>query len=86
VAANARAALSALALSALIALLPPIAHAAELGKLTVHSRLGEPLDAEIEIVSLKPGEDKSLAAQLASRQAFRQAGIELKPAHADLRI
>ena len=36
--------------------------------------------------SLKPGEAKSLAAQLASRQAFRQSGIELKPVHADLRI
>jgi hypothetical protein len=86
VAANARATLSVLAFSAIISLLVPIAHGAELGKLTVLSRLGQPLNAEIEIVSLKPGEDKGLAAQLASRQAFRQAGIELKTVHADLRI
>jgi len=86
VAADARVTLSVLAFSAIISLLVPIAHGAELGKLTVLSRLGQPLDAEIEIVSLKPGEDKSLAAQLASRQAFRQSGIELKPVHADLRI
>ena len=85
-AADARVTLSVLAFSAIISLLVPIAHGAELGKLTVLSRLGQPLDAEIEIVSLKPGEDKSLAAQLASRQAFRQSGIELKPVHADLRI
>jgi pilus assembly protein FimV len=52
------------------------AHAAGLGRLTVLSPLGQPLNAEIEIVSLRPGEEDGLSAQLASPDAFSQAGIE----------
>ncbi|MGH8669089.1 MAG: type IV pilus assembly protein FimV, partial [Burkholderiales bacterium] len=52
------------------------AHAAGLGRLTVLSPLGQPLNAEIEIVSLRPGEEDGLSARLASPDAFRQAGIE----------
>ncbi len=55
---------------------PVAAHAAGLGQLTVLSPLGQPLNAEIEIVSLRPGEEEGLSAQLASLDAFRQAGIE----------
>ena len=61
-------------------LLAPLAvGAAGLGRLSVNSALGQPLSAEIEIVSLQPGEEDSLAARLASQQAFQQAGIELTP-------
>ena len=49
---------------------------AGLGKLTVQSALGQPLSAEIEIVSLQPGEEDSLTARFAPNEAFRQAGIE----------
>jgi len=63
-----------------------MADAAELGKLTVLSRLGQPLNAEIDIVSLEPGEEKGLAARIASRRAFRISGIEFNPALADLRM
>src|SRR3982751_6676416 len=55
---------------------PLAAHAAGLGKLTVLSPLGQPLNAEIEIVSLQAGEEDSLTARLGSPEAFRQAGID----------
>ena len=58
---------------------PLVAYSAGLGKLQVNSALGQPLRAEIEIVSLQPGEDDSLQARLASIDAFRQAGIEWSP-------
>ncbi|MFY9316312.1 MAG: fimbrial protein FimV, partial [Burkholderiales bacterium] len=67
---------------AIVALLcaPLMVHAAGLGRLQVDSALGQPLRAEIEIVSLQPGEEDSLQARLATREAFRQAGIEMSPA------
>jgi len=60
--------------------LPSLACAAGLGKLSVLSSLGQPLKAEIEIVSLQKGEGDGIAARLASGEAFRQASIELNPA------
>jgi len=59
--------------------LPVLAHAAGLGRLTVQSSLGQPLRAEIEIVSVQAGEESSLEARLASGNAFAQAGIEFNP-------
>jgi pilus assembly protein FimV len=59
---------------------PSAACAAGLGNLTVQSMLGQPLNAEIEIVSLQGGEGDTLAARLASSEAFRQANIDLNPA------
>jgi pilus assembly protein FimV len=67
-------------------LLPSLAFAAGLGRLTVHSALGEPLRAEIEVVSVQPGEADSLAARLASQEAFRQANIELNSALFEVRF
>lgn len=60
--------------------LPSIACAAGLGKISVLSALGQPLKAEIEIVSLQRGEGDSLAAKLASGETFRQANVDLNPA------
>ena len=57
-----------------------MAYSAGLGRLTVNSALGQPLNVEIEISSLQSGEEDSVAARLASSEAFRQAGIELSPA------
>lgn len=62
------------------------AHAAGLGKLTVLSALGQPLNAEVEIVSLQPGEEQDLSARLASAEAFKQAGIDYNPAISGLRF
>ena len=52
------------------------AQAAGLGKLTVNSALGQPLNAEIELLSLQPGESDNLSARVASPEAFREARIE----------
>jgi len=59
--------------------LPWLAHAAGLGELRVQSKLGQPLRAEIPVVAVKPGE-QALSAQIASPEAYAQAG--LKPADA----
>ena len=55
---------------------PLAAHAAGLGRLTVLSPLGQPLNAEIEIVALRPGEEDTLVARVAPPEAFSAAGIE----------
>lgn len=60
--------------------LPRYADAAGLGRLTVQSALGQPLQAEVEITSLTPEESASLSATLAPPEAFRQAGLEYNPA------
>jgi pilus assembly protein FimV len=54
--------------------------AAGLGKLSVLSTLGQPLKAEIEIVSLQRGEGDTLGARLAPAEVFRQANVDLNPA------
>ncbi|HUQ25819.1 MAG TPA: FimV/HubP family polar landmark protein [Burkholderiales bacterium] len=75
----------AVVMAALSLALPFAAQAAGLGKLTLISALGQPLNAEIEIVSLQPGEE-DLAARLASTQAFAQAGIDANPVLSDVRF
>jgi pilus assembly protein FimV len=72
-------ALLRLVLAAVLSL-PLLAQAAGLGRLSVQSFLGQPLRAEIEVVSVQPGEESSLEARLASGNAFAQAGIEFNPA------
>ena len=61
-------------------ILPSLAWAAGLGKLSALSQLGQPLRAEIEIVSLQKGEGDTLGARLAPGEVFRQANIDLNPA------
>jgi len=61
-------------------ILPSLAWAAGLGKLSVLSQLGQPLRAEIEILSLQKGEGDTLGARLAPGEVFRQANIDLNPA------
>ena len=75
----------ALVMAALCCAMLPVAQAAGLGKLTLISALGQPLNAEVEIVSLQPGEE-DLRARLASSQAFAQAGIEPNPILSDVRF
>src|SRR5437867_2090504 len=58
----------------------PMVRAAGLGQVSVISPLGQPINAEIEIVSLQPGEEEGLVARLASPDAFRAAGIDFNPA------
>jgi pilus assembly protein FimV len=59
-----------------LALVLPGAMAAGLGRLAVQSGLGQPLRAEIEIVNLQRGEAETLAARIASPDAFREAGVD----------
>ena len=62
------------------------AYSAGLGRLTVQSALGQPLRAEVEVTSLSREDAQSLAAKLASPDAFRQAGLEYNPALNGLRF
>ena len=68
------------------ALLLSNAHAAGLGKLTVLSALGQPLQAEIELTSVSKDEIGSLTAKLASVDAFKQANVDFNPALIGLRF
>lgn len=52
----------------------------------MHSALNQPLDAEILLNSVGPGELEGLLVQLASREAFERAGIERAQALGDLRF
>ena len=64
-------------LAAALALTAPVsAFAAGLGKLNVLSPLGQALNAEVEIVALRPGEEDTLVARVAPLDAFIAAGIE----------
>ncbi|WP_423245204.1 FimV/HubP family polar landmark protein [Janthinobacterium tructae] len=58
----------------------PAVSAAELGKITVLSAVGQPLRAEIELTAVKPDEASSLLAKLAPPDAYRQAVVDLNPA------
>ena len=66
--------------------LPAGAYAASLGKLTVLSAIGEPLNAEIELLSVSAQEKPSLAVKVAPQQAFGQANVEFNPALANLQF
>lgn len=59
----------------IILMLPAAIYAAGLGKLTLNSALGQPLNAEIDIVSTSSDEVPTLKASIATREAFAQAGI-----------
>lgn len=67
-------------------LCPWIVHAAGLGKLTVLSALGQPLSAEIDLVSVQKDELSTLAARIASPEAFQQANIQYSPALIGVRL
>ncbi|SEQ77074.1 pilus assembly protein FimV [Nitrosomonas sp. Nm51] len=62
------------------------AHAAGLGKLTINSSLGQPLNAEIDLVTVSEDEVSSLNAEIASREAFVQAGIRYEPFFSTFKI
>src|SRR5690348_8591233 len=63
-------------ITALAVFFPLAAYALGLGKLTIHSALNEPLNAEIEISSVSEKEIKGLQVGLAPRADFDQAGVE----------
>ena len=64
---------------ALLMFAPSCAFAADLGRLTVLSGVGEPLRAEIDVLSVQPGEGASLAARIPGPDAFWRANLEPPP-------
>jgi len=72
---------SCLALSAI----PLTAQAAGLGKVVVFSALGQPLRAEIEVTATRE-ELSDMKAQLASKNAFQQAGLDYASALQSIRF
>ena len=55
------------------------AQALGLGQLRVHSALGEPLRAEIDVTSLSSEEAATLVLRVASPDAYRAAGVDYNP-------
>jgi pilus assembly protein FimV len=62
------------------------ADAAGLGRLTVQSGLGQPLQAELEVTSVGRDELPTLQVKLAPLAAFRAANLEYNPALSNLRF
>ncbi len=73
-------------LAGILLLMPCVAHAAGLGKLTILSALGQPLLAEIDLVSVQKDELSTLTARIAAPEAFRQANIQYSPALIGVRL
>jgi len=66
--------------------LPTSSLALGLGEIEVNSFLNQPLNAEIEVISARPGEIDDLLVSLASSEAFTRAGLA-RPRHlSDLRF
>jgi len=72
--------------AAMVILLPCIGEAAGLGRLAILSSLGEPLNAEIELISVQKDELATLAARLAPPEAYRQANLQYNTALMGLRL
>ncbi len=75
-----------IALAVCFAFLPFSAHSAGLGKLTVISGLGEPLRAEIDLVSTTPEELSSLSATIAPQETYAVQGMERRGIHSAIQI
>lgn len=69
-----------------MALVPISVFAAGLGKLNVMSGLGEPLKADIELISVTPEELNSITAGIASQEAYATQGIEKPASHNGIKV
>ncbi|OZA07800.1 MAG: hypothetical protein B7X97_08275, partial [Methylotenera sp. 17-45-7] len=78
--------LKQISLAVCLALVPIYGFAAGLGKLNVNSGLGEPLRAEIELLSLTPDELASLTASVAPEEAYAVQGIPRLGIHNNIRV
>ena len=70
------AAVSAVALAWVLGWSAPEAQALAIGRITVHSALGQALRAEVDILNLDPAEAASLRVGIASPDSFRAAGMD----------
>ena len=66
--------------------LPTNSFALGLGQIEVKSFLNQPLNAEIEVISTRPGEIDDLLVTLASRDAFKRAGLSRSRHLSELRF
>lgn len=78
--------LKGVTLAVLLAFAPLAVDAAGLGRLTVTSGLGEPLSAEIELLSTTPDELASLTAGIASPEAYNVQGVERTAIHNAIKV
>lgn len=73
-------------LAVCLALMPFSGYAAGLGKLNVSSGLGEPLKAEIELLSVTPEELSTLVAAIASEEAYAAQGVTRLGIHNNIQV
>src|SRR5450830_1240944 len=78
--------LKRISLAVCFALISWGAEAAGLGKLKVLSGLGEPLNAEIELLAASPDELSSLTAMVAPEEAYKVQGIERPALHSNIKV
>lgn len=71
---------------ALLLLLPLAADAAGLGRLNVLSAMGQPLQAEIELLAVQKEEMATLSVRLASSEDYRKANLEYGTVAAGVRL
>lgn len=69
-----------------LALMPLSNYAAGLGKLNVSSGIGEPLRAEVELISATPEELATLVATIGSEDAYAQQGIPRSGIHNNIKV
>ncbi|HEY3301678.1 MAG TPA: FimV/HubP family polar landmark protein [Methylophilaceae bacterium] len=69
-----------------LVIVPQMSYAAGLGKLRVNSGLGEPLSAEIDVLSATTAELDSLEAKIASDSVYESQGIERPSLYNAIRV
>lgn len=77
---------NALLIAGLLAGSPLVADAAGLGKLKVNSALGQPLRAEVDLISVPKDEVDLITARVASAEAYKQAKVERQEGLSALRF
>lgn len=75
-----------ISLAVCLAFMPIYGLAAGLGKLNINSGLGEPLKAEIELLSVTPDELSTLSAAVASEEAYAVQGIPRLGVHNNIKV
>ncbi len=70
----------------LVLIAPLTAQAVTLGKIRVNSFLGQPLDAEIDLVGLSAGQHEDLRLRIANQDQFARLGIIYDAILADMRF
>lgn len=67
-------------------LVPGLSQALGLGEIEVNSALNQPLNAEIELISVRPGEMQDLQVRIAPEALYRRLGIERTAIITELRF